>query len=197
MKNKRNIAAGLVLMLILAFTLSACGSKNTASNAAGGTDVGSIVQGETNKESTESGGDANGDNAESSSPAQPAGSGSDLVIQTKDISETAMFYPVTVDGTKMEVLAVTAPDGTIRTAFNTCQVCNGSPYAYFVQKDDTLECQNCGNLFPMDRVGVEAGGCNPVPIFDEDKTVTDETITVSYEILQANASLFPSNWKSE
>ena len=47
----------------------------------------------------------------------------DLVIPVNEISNTASFYPVTADGTKMEVLAVKAPDGTIRTAFNTCQVC--------------------------------------------------------------------------
>ncbi|MDR2655550.1 MAG: DUF2318 domain-containing protein [Oscillospiraceae bacterium] len=118
-----------------------------------------------------------------------------LVIPVGEISETAKFYPVTVDGTRMEVVAAKAPDGTIRTAFNTCQVCNGSPKAYFEQSGTALQCQNCGNKFPMDRVGIEAGGCNPVPIFDEDKTVTEESITVPYDILQANAYRFPSNWK--
>ncbi|MDR2753535.1 MAG: DUF2318 domain-containing protein [Oscillospiraceae bacterium] len=126
---------------------------------------------------------------------QAAQPGDDLVIQISDISETAKFYPVTVDGTRMEVVAVKAPDGTIRTAFNTCQVCNGSPKAYFEQSGTTLQCQNCGNKFPMDRVEVEAGGCNPVPIFDTDKTVTDESITVSYATLQANVYRFPANWK--
>ena len=123
--------------------------------------------------------------------------GESLVIPISEISETAKFFPVTADGTKMEIVAVTAPDGTIRTAFNTCQVCNGSPRAYFVQQDITLQCQACGNRFPMTRVGIDAGGCNPVPIFDEDKTVTAESITVSYETLQANAYRFPSNWKTQ
>ena len=123
--------------------------------------------------------------------------GESLVIPVGEISETAKFYPVTAGGTKMEVIAVTAPDGTVRTAFNTCQVCNGSPLAYFVQRGNTLECQACRNRFPMIRVGVEAGGCNPVPIFDGDKTVTAESITISYETLQANAYRFPSNWKTQ
>lgn len=126
---------------------------------------------------------------------QKVESGEDLVLLISEISATPAFYPVTVDGTKMEVFAVKAEDGTIRTAFNTCQVCNGSPKAYFEQNGDTVQCQNCGNIFPMSRVGLEAGGCNPVPIIDDEKTVTDESITVSYETLLANAYRFPDNWK--
>jgi hypothetical protein len=46
----------------------------------------------------------------------------DLVIPVSEISATAKFYPVVIDGTKLEVIAVKAPDGTIRKAFYTCQV---------------------------------------------------------------------------
>ncbi|MCL2164131.1 MAG: Fe-S-containing protein [Oscillospiraceae bacterium] len=119
----------------------------------------------------------------------------DLVILKAEVTEKAKFYPLNVDGVNMEIIAVKAPDGTIRTAFNTCQVCTGSPKAYFVQSGKTLQCQTCGNKFPMDRVGIEAGGCNPAPIFDTDKTVTDESIIISYDTIKENTNLFPSNWK--
>ena len=46
-----------------------------------------------------------------------------IIIPVKDITETATFYPASINGTDLEVIAVKAPDGTIRTAFNTCQVC--------------------------------------------------------------------------
>lgn len=124
-----------------------------------------------------------------------AAPGKDLVIPVKDISDKAAFYPVDVDGTKMEVIAVKAPDGTIRTAFNTCQVCYDSGRGYYKQEGDVLVCQNCGNRFPMSRVEVEAGGCNPWPIFDEDKTVTDSDITVSYDFLKESKQIF-ANWKT-
>ena len=39
----------------------------------------------------------------------------DLVIQIAEITENALFFPVDIDGVRMEVLAVKAPDGTIRT----------------------------------------------------------------------------------
>ena len=118
----------------------------------------------------------------------------DLVIPISEISTTAKFYPVEVDGTKFEVVAVEAPDGTIRTAFNTCEVCYDSGRGYYKQEGDVLVCQNCGNRFKMSRVEIEAGGCNPWPIFPENKTMTDETITISAEFLAESKGIF-ANWK--
>jgi uncharacterized membrane protein len=73
----------------------------------------------------------------------------------------------------MEVLAVKAPDGTIRTAFNTCQVCFGSGRGYYKQEGKTLVCQNCGNRFSLDDVEKVRGGCNPVPILENEKQEDD------------------------
>ncbi len=120
----------------------------------------------------------------------------DLVIAVKDISKTAQFYPVEVEGVKLEVIAVKAPDGTIRTAFNTCQVCYDSGQGYYKQQGNELVCQNCGNRFTMDEVEVLSGGCNPVPIFPEDKTVTDQTITIPLAFLKEAKTIF-SHWRSD
>jgi uncharacterized membrane protein len=95
----------------------------------------------------------------------------------------------------MEVMAVQASDGTIRTAFNTCQVCNGSPRAYFKQEGKSVVCQNCGNVFSLDMIEVQRGGCNPVPIKKDDKVEDGDTITISGEFLEQYKDLFPSNWK--
>jgi uncharacterized membrane protein len=118
----------------------------------------------------------------------------DLVIQIADITENALFFPVVIDGTEMEVLAVLAPDGTIRTAFNTCQVCYGSGRGYYMQTGTVLVCQNCGNRFRMSQVEVRSGGCNPVPIFPANKTVTNTTITIPKEFLQQARNIFAS-WR--
>jgi uncharacterized membrane protein len=119
----------------------------------------------------------------------------DLVIPVSEISETARFYPVEANGTMLEVVAVKASDGTIRTAFNTCQVCYDSGKGYYEQDGDVLVCQNCGNRFRSDQVEVLSGGCNPIPIFPENKTVTDETVTISNAFLNEAAALF-ENWKT-
>ena len=94
----------------------------------------------------------------------------------------------------LEVLAVKASDGTIRTAFNTCQVCYNSGKGYYKVDGNELVCQNCGNRFGMDAVGVTKGGCNPVPITEEYKTVTNDTITVSKDVLSQATVIF-SEWK--
>ena len=118
----------------------------------------------------------------------------DLVIQIAEITENALFFPVDIDGVRMEVLAVKAPDGTIRTAFNTCQVCYASGRGYFVQSNTVLVCQNCGRRFRMSQVEQQAGGCNPVPIFPANKIVTTKTIIVSKEYLRQTKTMFQS-WK--
>jgi hypothetical protein len=118
----------------------------------------------------------------------------DLVIQTAEITQNAVFYPVDVGGTRLEVLAVRAPDGTIRTAFNTCQVCYGSGRGFYKQQGTTLVCQNCGNRFRMSQVEVRSGGCNPVPIFKDNKMVTDTAITIRKEYLQKAKGIF-ARWR--
>ena len=132
--------------------------------------------------------------AAAASTEAPVPQGSGLVIQIKDITETATFYPAQVDGVKMEVLAVKAPDGTIRTAFNTCQVCYDSGRGYYVQEGDVLVCQNCGNRFRTSDVEKVRGGCNPVPILEEEKIVDENTITIPAELMQKAKVLF-ADWK--
>jgi uncharacterized membrane protein len=118
----------------------------------------------------------------------------DLVIQVSEVTENAVFYPVDIGGTRLEVLVVKAPDGTIRTAFNTCQVCYGSGRGFYKQQGTVLVCQNCGNRFRMSQVEVRSGGCNPVPIFPANKTVTGTTITISKDFLNEAKVIF-TRWR--
>ncbi|BCJ95578.1 hypothetical protein acsn021_31470 [Anaerocolumna cellulosilytica] len=118
----------------------------------------------------------------------------DVVIQIADITDQASFYEYDADGTAVGLFAVKASDGTIRTALNTCQVCNGSPYAYFEQNADKVQCQNCGNMFNLDMIEQERGGCNPVPISDGEKIAEDNEIIIPASYLNENAQYF-KNWK--
>ncbi len=123
--------------------------------------------------------------------------GSDLIIPKNEVTETAKFYPFKVNGTRMEILAVKANDGSIRTAFNTCQICNNSPKAYYRQQGDVLVCQNCKNRFKLDMVEQERGGCNPVPIMKEDKIDNGTNIIISKDYIATNKDLFADNWKTQ
>jgi uncharacterized membrane protein len=118
----------------------------------------------------------------------------DLVIPVSEVTENAVFYPVDIEGTRLEVLAVRAPDGTVRTAFNTCQVCYASGRGFYKQQGTVLICQNCGNRFRMSQVEVRSGGCNPIPIFAANKTVTGTTITISREFLREAKAIF-ARWR--
>ena len=114
----------------------------------------------------------------------------DLIIRTADISEYALFYPVEIDGFPMEVIAVKAPDNTIRTAFNACIVCYTLGKGYYVQKRSVLICQQCGDNFTMDSVDTGIEDCHPVPISSANKTVTASTITISKEYLKQAKAMF-------
>lgn len=130
-----------------------------------------------------------------SGESQTISEGESLVIPISEISATARFYPVEVNGTQMEIIAVEDSAGNIRTAFNTCQICYSSGRGYYVQDGDALVCQNCRNRFTVDQVEIESGGCNPWPIFSENKTVTDGAISISYDYLKEATQIF-ANWKT-
>ena len=119
----------------------------------------------------------------------------DLQIPKKEVTATAKFYQYRLDGVLMEVLALRAPDGTVRTAFNTCQVCYSSGRGYYVQQGDVLVCQNCGNRFKASQVEIMKGGCNPLPITADLKTEDANTITI-VKSLFAEAKTFFLKWKT-
>ena len=139
-----------------------------------------------------------------------------LAIPIADLSQTASFYKADLDGTEVEIVALKDSKGNLRTAFNACQVCYGSGRGYYRQEGEYLAyqiltfltiissgrgyyrqegeylvCQNCGNSFTIDQVGIASGGCNPWPILDSDRTVTDDEIQISYDVLKATADELP------
>jgi hypothetical protein len=206
--NRKFTVAAFALLLVLAVLFAACTPvtpKTTDAASSAGQAPATGSSGEAAAPGTvspeQSAGQLQGESplADATAPdtaaqAKAAGDGEDLVIPLSSVTTTAAFYPATVNGIDLEVIAVEAPDGTIRTAFNTCQVCYDSGKGYYKQNGDVLVCQNCGNRFPMSRVEVESGGCNPWPIFDEYKTVTDTDITIPAAFL-AEATVIFENWK--
>lgn len=114
-----------------------------------------------------------------------------LAIPIADLSQTASFYKADLDGTEIELVALKDSKGNLRTAFNACQVCYSSGRGYYVQDGNYLVGQNCGNSFTIDQVGIASGGCNPWPILDSDRTVTDDEIQISYDVLKATADELP------
>ena len=170
-KRTSRLMAGLLMGIVLMALMAGCAQKEPAIQN-------TLAPAQTNE----------------AQPQAQSEAGEDVIIPVSDISETALFVPAEVDGVKMEIIAVKAPDGSIRTAFNTCQVCFDSGKGYYEQEGDKLVCQNCGNSFGMGDVELAKGGCNPVPIPKEYKTVTADTITIPYDLLKQAKELF-AGWK--
>lgn len=118
----------------------------------------------------------------------------ELVINKVDVTKTAKFYSYESNGTYMEVIAVRANDGSVRTAFNTCQVCFNSGRGYYEQLGEDLICNNCGNRFTIDQIELIKGGCNPVPILDGMKAEDNTQIFIFKDSLVEYEPLFLS-WK--
>lgn len=114
-----------------------------------------------------------------------------LSISSDSLSDNVKFIDYESGGTAMQIMMLRTSDGTVRSAFNTCQQCNGSPYAFFVQSGDRIMCRNCGNSFALEQIGVEAFGCNPIPV---EHTEENGEVTVETDLLDAYAPAFV-NWK--
>ena len=119
-----------------------------------------------------------------------------LNIPLSEITETVKFIPVIADEIYMEVIAVKASDDSIRTAFNTCERCHKSGRGYYLQEENTVICQQCQMRFPIDSISITPGGCQPIPISDEEITVTGKFIRLPYQVLSDNTLWF-IEWKTE
>ena len=135
--------------------------------------------------------------AAQSEKAADANSGEETAVLTFSAAELTWeptFIDWTQDGTAMQLIARRDETGAVRLAFNTCQSCGGSPYAWFEYLGkNVLQCQNCGLTFSLDSVGTtKAAGCNPVTITEF--TVDGDTVTVPQSVLADNVQRF-ANWK--
>ena len=90
-------------------------------------------------------------NTESEPASRVGEAGSDLTINASTLTQEPAFVDWVQDGTAMQLIARKDETGAVRLAFNTCQSCGGSPYAWFEDLGDgNLQCQNCGLTFPLD-----------------------------------------------
>lgn len=130
-----------------------------------------------------------------SAPASQAPSDASLSLSFSAAnldSSVPAFWNAQWNGVPLQLLALSDGSGGVLLAYNTCQVCAGSPYAYFELQDGALVCQNCGNAFPVSSIGVNAGGCNPMPV-EQYRLENGQVILEKAELDQA-AQAF-AHWK--
>lgn len=86
-----------------------------------------------------------------------------ISIPLSEVTEQATFYEQEIDGVKVKFFAVRASDGSIKTAFDACDVCFSEKKGYR-QEGNYMVCNNCGNKYPISSLGTEnlrGGGCWP------------------------------------
>jgi len=82
-----------------------------------------------------------------------------MSIPVAETSESAKWYEFYDN----QFFVVKASDGTVRTAFNKCDVCYAARRGYSQEGSDMV-CNNCGLRFSIDGLGAEnktPGGCWP------------------------------------
>ena len=115
-----------------------------------------------------------------------------IIIKESDITDKVVYISYEYEGVTIGLLAVKDSNGNVKVVINTCQSCGGSPYAYFVQVGNKIQCQNCGNMFAIDELdNLEDGGCNPIAI--KDKKIQDGVITIGVDQLKELKDKF-KNW---
>ena len=120
-------------------------------------------------------------------------SNGNIIINEKDIDIFATYIDYEYEGVTIGLLVVRNSSGKVIVVVNTCQSCGGSPYAYFVQVNDKIQCQNCGNLFAIDDLdNLVPDGCNPIGI--ENRIDKDGKIIIETKQLNLLKDKF-ANWK--
>lgn len=120
-------------------------------------------------------------------------SNGNIVIAEATITTDITYIDYEYEGVNIGLLAVRDSKDKVQVVVNTCQSCGGSPYAYFVKVGDSIQCQNCGNMFKIDELdNLAVNGCNPIAIVN--KKEKDGKITIVPDELKALKSKF-TNWQ--
>lgn len=110
--------------------------------------------------------------------------GETLRIPLSSISDgKAHFFRVDVsEGKYLEFFTVRSEDGVIRAAVDACDVCYRAGKGY-VKKADAMVCENCGMRFPLSRINVVKGGCNPAPL---ERQIKGENLEIPMAVVADN-----------
>ena len=108
-------------------------------------------------------------------------------IPLAKMSAKARHYKFESGGKEIAFFVVKAGDGSIRSAFDACDVCYQEKKGY-EQQGDAMLCRNCNKKFAVNRIGPhETGGCNPSSLAH---TEANGSVMIRVEDLQAGARLF-------
>lgn len=110
-----------------------------------------------------------------------------VTIPIADLNDgQAHFYSYKGQSGKIPFFVIKGKDGTLRAAFDACDVCYKEKKGY-EQKGEQMICKNCNQAFPVARIGTVSGGCNPSPL---KTTLNGATLEIAVSDLEAGAHYF-------
>ena len=99
----------------------------------------------------------------------------------------AHFYKVVDGGSEIAFFVTKASDGSIKTAFDACDVCYREKKGY-VQDGGFMLCKQCNKKFDINRIGPHSvGGCNPSYLPSVQK---GDNLVISLSDLKTGARFF-------
>lgn len=105
-----------------------------------------------------------------------------ISIPLEKISTQAKWYEYESNGANIRFFAVKGSDGSVKTAFDMCDVCYYTKKGYR-QEGTNMVCNNCGNKYPIDGLGTKnrnPGGC--WPSYLPNKTVGNNLIVAKSDL---------------
>jgi uncharacterized membrane protein len=96
------------------------------------------------------------------------------------------FFSYAAGGKTITFFVLKSADGSIRTAFDACVACNHAKLGYRPE-GDLVVCNNCGMGFKPSDIGVQTGGCNPIPV---NKSIDGTMIVLKAKDLEAGTQYF-------
>lgn len=110
-----------------------------------------------------------------------------VIIPVADLNDgQAHFYSYKGQGGKIPFFLIKGKDGTLRAAFDACDVCYKEKKGY-AQQGELMICKNCNMTFPVAKIGIVSGGCNPSPL---KTTLAGATLEIAVGDLEAGAHYF-------
>ncbi len=112
-----------------------------------------------------------------------------IVIPLSTVSTTATFHTYDAVNATVDFFTVLGSNASSHVAFDACDVCYGAKLGYS-QDGNEMVCNNCGNRFAVDGIGIEnqGGGCWPGYL---QMAVIGTDMVIEPEILEAGAWYFP------
>ena len=113
-----------------------------------------------------------------------------IVIDVSGLpNSSSRHYRYREGGQVIKFFVVRDGQGVIRAALDACETCwkAGQGYKF---KDGVMVCVQCGQKFPLGKIGLASGGCNPHPF--PYKMENDSVMIAARELL-LEANFFPEN----